>query len=176
MDQCIYTASTRQEANQQGASQYFTGKPCKWGHIVVRITASGTCTQCARDIANRFRTNHLDDCNAKHMIWCKHNKHIISKNSSDWARKNKAKKCEISKRYAAAKLRAIPSWFDKQLVLEFYVLAEQTTDITGIPHHVDHIVPLQSSIVCGLHVQNNLRVISASENCSKGNDLLEYLL
>jgi len=38
---------------------------------------------------------------------------------------------------------------------------------------VDHIIPLQSKIVCGLHVQNNLRCIPMRENRSKSNKLEE---
>lgn len=46
---------------------------------------------------------------------------------------------------------------------------------TGVLHHVDHIVPLISPLVCGLHVGNNLRVIPAVENMRKSNKLIELV-
>lgn len=55
-------------------------------------------------------------------------------------------------------------------------MAERLTRETGIPHQVDHIVPLQSKIVCGLHVEHNLRVITATENARKKNKLVEAAL
>jgi hypothetical protein len=38
----------RQDAMAQGKSVYFTGKPCKNGHIVQRYTTSGGCLECIR--------------------------------------------------------------------------------------------------------------------------------
>lgn len=82
--------------------------------------------------------------------------------------KNNARRREI------IKLNAIPSWsVDNELndlvIKEVYVLAKLRSELTGIKHHVDHIVPLRSKLVCGLHIWNNLQVIPAVENLKKGN-------
>jgi len=37
------------------------------------------------------------------------------------------------------------------------------------PVEVDHIVPLKSSTVCGLHTQANLQILPSVDNSRKGN-------
>ena len=49
--------STREEAIAQGAEFYFTGKPCKNGHIVPRHT-SGNCPECLKDAHKRRQTDY----------------------------------------------------------------------------------------------------------------------
>jgi hypothetical protein len=50
-----------------------------------------------------------------------------------------------------------------------YLEAWRLTLNTGIVHHVDHIVPLKSPTVCGLHCEANLRVLQKTDNLKKGN-------
>lgn len=56
-----------------------------------------------------------------------------------------------------------------------YAEALCLTAATGIPHEVDHIIPLQSDVVCGLHCEMNLRVVTRAINRSKSNRLIEDL-
>ena len=68
----------------------------------------------------------------------------------------------------AQKMRATPSWADKECIAGMYKLAS-IFNSTGINVHVDHIVPLKSNTVCGLHCEANLQLLPSSDNISKGN-------
>lgn len=63
----------------------------------------------------------------------------------------------------------LPDNADLNLIQEFYIVAELKTKETGIPHEVDHIIPISKG---GLHHQNNLQVITRTENRSKGNKII----
>jgi hypothetical protein len=80
-------------------------------------------------------------------------------------------------RYQAARLNAVPRWLTKAhwaAISKFYSDADTIAKTSGIPHHVDHIVPLRGKLVCGLHVPWNLQVLPGWDNCSKGNRFAVY--
>lgn len=96
-----------------------------------------------------------------------------------WADKNRAAKAAINAQRHAAKMRRTPKWLsssDLMWIKEIYRTCAEVSEVTGTPHHVDHIVPLQGTNVSGLHVPWNLQIISASENASKRNHLLPELI
>lgn len=45
----------RSDALKTGDTQYFTGKPCKYGHLSHRYTASGACAQCVSNASATAR-------------------------------------------------------------------------------------------------------------------------
>lgn len=65
--------------------------------------------------------------------------------------------------------QATPVWADKKAIEEIYVKARMLTLSTGIKHEVDHIVPIKGIDVSGLHVENNLQILTKSENRKKWN-------
>jgi len=69
----------------------------------------------------------------------------------------------------AAKLHATPSWANRFFIAEAYDLAARRSAMLDFPWQVDHMVPLRSPLVCGLHVEHNLRVIPGVMNLAKGN-------
>ena len=64
---------------------------------------------------------------------------------------------------------AMPAWANKAAIRSIYEEAAGLTISTGVKHEVDHIVPLTNKLVCGLHVEHNLRVTTFTENRQKSN-------
>lgn len=64
---------------------------------------------------------------------------------------------------------ATPRWADMDAIMSVYLERDRVTEESGVRHHVDHIVPIQHHLVCGLHCEANLRVITARDNIAKNN-------
>ncbi len=67
------------------------------------------------------------------------------------------------------KKEATPKWANMEKVRAIYDRAAELTLTTGILHEVDHIIPLRHPLVCGLHVETNLQVLTQIENRKKSN-------
>jgi 5-methylcytosine-specific restriction endonuclease McrA len=81
-----------------------------------------------------------------------------------------AKGCNLPV-YKADRIKLItPKWADQGEIDRIYARCRYVTRRTGIKHHVDHIIPMTHPLVCGLHVPENLQIITASENSKKGNN------
>lgn len=94
---------------------------------------------------------------------------VTSSTGKEYSRCSPAKENAKTSRKRTQMLRAIPPWADMSKVLEFYEECQRVTAETGVPHHVDHIVPIQSKYVCGLHCEMNLQILTGTENIRKGN-------
>lgn len=103
---------------------------------------------------------NIEERKAKHRAWHKAN--------ADALRPYYAEK---TRRRFAALRRATPAWADRNKILEIYEQCRDISEATGIKHHVDHIVPLVSPLICGLHVEWNLQIIPATDNLTKSNKL-----
>jgi hypothetical protein len=150
---------SRIDALALGRTGYFTGKPCSKGHVSERLVHNSTCRACGVEATRRWISKNSERFKEKAKLWVQKNQHKINANQQ---------------RRRARKLRATPSWLtvsDCRKIEATYLYSKVRTNITGVPHHVDHIVPLRGESVCGLHVPWNLQVIPASENLQKSNKL-----
>jgi 5-methylcytosine-specific restriction endonuclease McrA len=71
--------------------------------------------------------------------------------------------------YIVAAILSAPPWVDRAAVNVIRDEARRLTAETGVPHVLDHVVPLSHPMVCGLTVPWNLRVITYAQNAAKSN-------
>lgn len=97
-------------------------------------------------------------------------------------RKVRLSKCKQYKsgwaRRAAELRRATPPWASQLDIDSVWNESDRISKESGVRQAVDHIVPLNHPIVCGLNVPWNLRVIPYIDNQNKSNnwwpDMPEY--
>jgi len=68
------------------------------------------------------------------------------------------------------KIKATPSWAELDKIKIIYQKSAELSNLWNIPLQVDHIIPLISDTVCGLHCWHNLQLLEQSLNSSKHNN------
>ena len=97
------------------------------------------------------------------------NSEKIGKQNDNWRKKHPDKHAAVQAHRRARLLKATPKWADLAAMAIIYKAAKEKTRLEGIKYNVDHIVPLQSKLVCGLHCEDNLQIIPEKENKRKLN-------
>lgn len=152
-----------------------------------RRYSSGECANCEKlrtrkryadnperkkKIQANYRLNNLEKTRMKNREWAKNNREQARLNTSNWKIEHPEKKIAQDIKRRSIKKNAMPKWFgelDELIIEEAANLCKLREKATKIKWHVDHIIPLQSKIVCGLHIGSNIQVLPATTNMSKGN-------
>jgi len=125
-----------------------------------------------KHISNKKKKHYADnkDCiRKKQKEYYASNRERYKELALRWEKENGEKVMAKKARRRAQKRNAMPAWANKFFIEEAYALAKLRTKMLGYSWHVDHIVPLISPLVCGLHCEANLQVIPGSANSVKGN-------
>lgn len=155
-EQIIARACARQERDAEGKSAYDKAR---------RLALGDAYRQRVRE----YYTSNADKVKAYQRGYKQKNRDKTREWNRESAARNPDAQREKRARRRLRELSASPSWSNKGAVLSIYQLAKEIESLTGVKMHVDHIVPLVSPMVCGLHCEANLQVIIASENLTKGN-------
>ena len=182
---------SRKDAIAQELKYFYTGKPCKHGHLCQRLTSSGNCILCSRVYSKRWAGKNPEAIKLKSRKYSKqaveHKRRSRLKDpegerikARDRYRKNREKiigqvrAWQIAnpgkKSAQDAKRRGWKhDWYtncpnDLRREQAIYLECERITRETGIEHHVDHIWPLSKG---GPHLWYNLQIIPAAQNLSK---------
>ena len=99
----------------------------------------------------------------------RHEKRLLSARKTYEKNKDlhRAKNIARTNRHRAGK--AYPSWADATQILAVYQECDDLLWDTDLRYEVDHIIPLKHPKVCGLHVHNNLQILTQEQNRSKDN-------
>ena len=125
-----------------------------------------------RDYSAKWVAANKEKRRAIEASWRERNpervKAYSSKAGKKWASNNRGKRLASVRTRQLAKIQRTPAWVDKNAIALVYEASAAKSASTGVPHEVDHIIPLQGEHVSGLHVPWNLQVIPMAENRSKG--------
>ncbi len=111
--------------------------------------------------------------------WAEENRDKTRAAVRGWAEKYPEKiAAKVRKRQAALLNRCALLTPEKEAqIVALYAEAQRLSKEMGIPHHVDHVIPLRGKTVSGLHLPENMQIIPAADNLRKGTkvDLAETL-
>lgn len=110
----------KKEAKEAGHTHYFTGKPCKYGHISPRYISSGQCVSCQQMVYQKDNDQELSPEEIKikeerilkrkeyrQQYWLD-NKERLSRLHTEWYRNNRKKENERDrKRYRKNRKKVI---------------------------------------------------------------------
>jgi hypothetical protein len=155
-------------------------KHCKKCHVekplmdfYKKISCRDGLTKVCKACIGSYRKGRLivtlESRRAQAKRWARENKYRLAAAASRWQKKHPSRANANTAAYEASKIKATPKWSNRFFISEAYDLAFRRTIATGFEWQVDHIVPLRSKLVCGLHTEKNLQVIPRKENELKGN-------
>jgi hypothetical protein len=118
-----------------------------------------------KQLSHNYHKNNADLISIKKKVYREQNKDKIKATIKNWYNKNYHRYLVAKAKRRALLKQALPKFADLKKIREIYKDCPKG-------FHVDHIIPLNSKLVCGLHVEWNLQYLPAKDNLSKSNKLI----
>lgn len=175
---------TRADAIEIGSKKYFTGLPCKYGHISERSTNDKICQECNRERARQFAKNFpekkREQSKARYWLdvevsrkaardYSQKNAEAARQRAKEWREKNpeRAAHNDRTKRARKRNARGSHTADDVSNLLHrqrFRCVYCNTSIRRKEARHVDHIMPLKLG---GANDISNIQILCARCNMSK---------
>ena len=164
-------SASRELAIAEGKKTYTGNTSCKHCGSFEKYVSSYNCVSCAvktgleklnnEELMKPYRTKGKKK--KKLDNWRKEN---YEKYKEQWGRYPEKNNMRASKRRASLRNQT-PDLTQEQVkeILTIYEECSRISNETGIPHEVDHIIPICKG---GLHHPDNLQILTMKENRSKG--------
>lgn len=158
---------TRAQAKALGLSRYFTGKPCKHGHVAERYVVNLHCVDCASIRMAKYYESDRERNAEVRKAWAKNNPEKRNAVIQNW-RKNNPEKERAIKANRSAQKRQIGGKFTAKDIERMLFLQNKMCNACGLDisqkYHVDHIVALSKG---GSNWPWNLQLLCPACNVSK---------
>ena len=136
----------RMEALEKNLPTYFTGKPCKNGHLAERRTSGGNCAVCHNEWHEaKKQTDPLRYKKYRSDYYQAHREGYIER-ANNRKRDFKTRSFEHEREAVLRVYKNCPSGYE-----------------------VDHEIPISHNLVCGLHCIANLQYLPKEENSAMSN-------
>lgn len=164
---------SRQKAISLNLRWYFTGRPCKHGHVAKRLTVQSTCETCLRKIEKKYYIKNADKFKATSKKWHSENKerHRETIKKCKAAKPQQYRDLEVKKWTArrARKKNSIGSFTEAEVRKLFQKQKEKCANckkkISLSTLHRDHVEPLAKG---GTNWIVNIQLLCADCNRKKG--------
>ena len=128
----------------------------------------------AKELAEKkkYREKTIAERATYMLAWRELNREWVTKYSKEYRNANKARYNFLCQKRKIDLANRTPKWLtedDYWIISEAYELAALRSSVTGVKHHVDHIIPLRGKTVSGLQTPENIQVIPWLDNQRKTN-------
>lgn len=188
---------SKKEAKDANLKNYFTGIPCKRGHLSVRNTKSGNCRSCRKE----YKDNNKDLIKTQRKAYYDKNKENEKVRKAKWKKENPQKYYQVKRNYqiktpfdsftrgtlvriekltknkrkSLNKVEGLLGYTSEEFKVHIESLWEDGMSWESRSDwHIDHIKPLSLFIKEGItdiaiiNSLSNLRPLWAKDNLSKG--------
>lgn len=183
-----------------GLARYFTGKPCKHGHVAERNLYNSVCIECYRAFQVKLRStpeykDYMQKANRRsyeknrekvlertkkrreagyNKRYYEDNKEKFLASVKNWIKRNPERRNVYRQnRRAGTKGGTKPSDINRMLIEQSCRCTICKVDFSDTGYHIDHIIPVTRG---GMNDPSNLQLLCPTCNRKKGNKTMDEFL